>query len=62
MSLFGLILESGCVDGDTSLLLLGCLVDFVIGDVFGFLLSREVFCYGGCKSGFTVIDMADGTD
>ena len=62
MSLFGLILECGSVDGDTSLLLFRSLVDFVVSDVLGALLSREVFSDGGCQGSFTVVDMADGAD
>jgi hypothetical protein len=62
MSLFSLILESSGIDGDTSLFLLRGFIDFIVGDVFGFLLSGEVFSDGGCEGSFTVIDMADGTD
>ena len=62
MSLFGLILESSSVDGDTSLLLFRSFVDFVVGNVLGALLSSEVFSDGGCQGSFTVVDMADGTD
>lgn len=62
MSLFGLILECGSVDGDTSLFLLWSFIDFIISDVFGFILCSEIFSDGGCEGSFTMIDMADGTD
>lgn len=62
MSLFGLILESGSVDGDTSLLLFRSFINFVVSDVLGALLRSEVFSDGGCQGSFTVVDMADGTD
>ena len=62
MSCFGLVFESGCVDGDTSLFLLWGLVDFAILDVLAAVHASEVLCDGRCEGCFTMIDMADRAD
>ncbi len=46
MSFISLILESGCIDSDTSGLFLGSLVDLAILHILGVLLPGEDF--GDC--------------
>ncbi len=58
----GLILNSSSVDGDTSGLLFGGLVDLSVLYVLGFCLVGQVLGDGGCEGGLSVIDVADGSD
>lgn len=62
MPLFSLVLKGGSVDGDTPCLLFWGFVDFAILDILGFLLLSEILSDSRSKSGFSVIDMADGSD
>jgi len=62
VSFLSLVLKSGGVDGDTSGFFLGCLVDFSVLNVLGFLLVGQIFGDGGGEGGFSVIDVADCAD
>ena len=65
VTLFGLVLDVGGVDGDTALLLFRSVVDLVeglhlvgvTGDALGEHLGN-----GGGEGGLTVVNVADGTD
>ena len=56
------VLDGSGVDGDTSGLLLGSLVDGGILVVFRFVLVAEIFGDGRGEGGLAVVDVADGAD
>lgn len=56
------VLDCCGVDGDTSGLLLGGLVDRGILVVFRFVFLAEIFGDGGGEGGFAVVDVADSAD
>jgi hypothetical protein len=58
----GLVLESCSVDGDSSCLLLWSFINFAVFDILGLLLTCQIFCDGGGKSGLAVIDVSDCTN
>lgn len=62
VSSFGFILDGGSVDGDTSCLFFGSLVDGTVLDVFGFGLVGQIFGDGGCECGLAVVDVSNGAD
>ena len=62
MTLVGLILNVGGVDGDTTLALLGSLVDAGVVLVLGLTLQSQILGDGGGQSGLAVVDVTDGAD
>ena len=50
------------VDGDTTLALLGSLVDGAVIGVVGAALHSQVLGDGGGQSGLAVVNVADGAD
>ena len=59
----GLILDVSGVNCDTTRLLFGCLVDFVVSHLLRFAFeSRKGHGDSGGKSGFAVVNVTDGTD
>ena len=62
VTLLGLILHVSGVDGDAALLLLGGLVDGVIGLELGLALQGQPLGDGSGQSGLAVVDVTDGAD
>ena len=62
VTLVGLILNVGGVDGDTTLALLGSLVDAGVVLVLGLALQSQILGDGGGQSGLAVVDVTDGAD
>jgi hypothetical protein len=58
VSVVGLVLDVGRVNGDTSGLFFRCLVDFGIVGELGTALARKDLRDCGSQSSFTVIDVA----
>ena len=58
----GLILHVSGVDGDTTLALLGSLVDGRVVGVLSAAQHRQVLGDGSGQSGLTMVDVADGAD
>lgn len=56
------IFNMGHIDGDTSGLLLRCIVNFIVILPFGQLPFGQHFGDGRCEGCFAVIDMANSTD
>ena len=57
-----LILDVGSVDGDTTLTLLGSLIDGRVVGVLSTALQRQVLGDGSGQSGLTMVDVTDGAD
>ena len=57
-----LILDVGGVDGDTTLTLLGSLIDGRVVGVLSTALQRQVLGDGSGQSGLTMVDVTDGAD
>ena len=57
-----LILDVGGVDGDTTLTLLGSLIDGRVVGVLSTALHRQVLGDGSGQSGLTMVDVTDGAD
>ena len=62
VTLGGLILNVSGVDGDTTLALLGSLVDGRVVGVLSAALHRQVLGDGSGQSGLTMVDVTDGAD
>ena len=62
VTLSGLILDVGGVDGDTTLTLLGSLIDGRVVGVLSTALHRQVLGDGSGQSGLTMVDVTDGAD
>lgn len=62
MAGFCLILNGGSVDGNTSGLLFGSLVDLSVLNVLSLGFVSQVLGDGRCEGGLSVIDVADGSD
>src|SRR5699024_6607878 len=62
VTLVGLILHMGGVDGDAALPLLGGLVDHVVGLVLSLAGEGQVLGDGSGQSGLAVVNVADGAD
>jgi len=63
VTLCSLILNVTGVDCDTSCLLFGRVIDLVICHEFDLIVAeREILCNGSGQSGFTVVDVTDGTN
>lgn len=62
MPFFGLILQGGGVDGDTSLFLFGGLVDFAVFYIFSSVLVGQILGDGGGQGGLAMVDMPDCTN
>jgi len=62
MSCLGLVFDVTGVDGDTSCLFFGSLVDLGVVGEFGTTTFSHSLGDGSCESGLSVIDMTDGTN
>lgn len=62
MPFFGFVLQSGCVNSDTSGLFLRGFIDFAVFDVAGCLLIGQVLGDSGGEGRLSVIDVANGSD
>ena len=58
----GLILDVSGVDGDTTLALLGSLIDGRVVGVLSAALHRQILGDSRGQSGLTMVDVADGAD
>ena len=62
VTLVGLVLDVGRVDGDSPLFLLGGTVDLVVGLGLGHPLGGQHVGDGGSEGGLAVVNVADGAD
>ena len=62
VTLVGLILHVGGVDGDAALALLGSLVDAGVVLVLSLALQSQILGDGGGQGGLAVVNVADGAD
>jgi hypothetical protein len=62
VALIGLVLEVPGVDGDTTGLFLGCVVDLVVIQSLRTVLVCTVHCDGSTQRRLTMVDVTDGSD
>ena len=62
VTLVGLILHVGGVDGDAALALLGSLVDAGVVLILSLALQSQILGDGGGQGGLAVVNVADGAD
>ena len=62
VTLLGLILNVGRVDGNAALALFGSLIDGAVVGVLGLALQGEPLGDGSGQGGLTMVDVTDGAD
>ena len=62
LTVIGLVLDVSGVDGDTTLTLLGSLIDGRVVGVLSAALHRQILGDGSGQRGLAVVDVADGAD